>query len=158
MGKSPEKLPTPTDPSRGDDPLAHELARRLSSIIGRDQRAQVVAQVMSAVYEERFSGPIAHPAHLREYEAICPGAAERIIAMAERNLDHAQRMQEKTVDGELADIKAGRWFGFAALMVLIVGAIACGLMGQKEIALALLGTGALGTIGAFIRGRGKADS
>jgi uncharacterized membrane protein len=110
---------------------------------------------MSVVYEERFSGPIAHPQHLREYEQICPGAADRIISMAERNLDHAQRMQDKSLDGEIADIRAGRWFGFAALMALIIGAIACGLMGQKEIALALLTTGALGTIGAFIKGRGK---
>lgn len=33
---------------------------------------------------EQFSGPIAHPKHLREYEDIVPGSAERIISMAEK--------------------------------------------------------------------------
>lgn len=110
------------------------------------------------VSEERFSGPIAHPKHLREYEQICPGSADRIIKMAEGQLEHAQSIQDKALTGDIADTKAGRWFGFAALMVLIIGAIICGVLGKDTIALALLGTGALGTIGAFIKGRRGANA
>lgn len=73
--------------------------------------------------------------------------------MAERNLDHAHRMQEKALEGDIQDTKDGRRYGFLALCLLIIGAIVSAYMGNNELALAFLGTSALGVIGAFIRGK-----
>ena len=40
-------------------------------------------------------GPLPPPADLREYDSIVPGAADRIIAMAESRVAHQQRMEEQ---------------------------------------------------------------
>ncbi|WP_188512639.1 DUF2335 domain-containing protein [Blastomonas aquatica] len=119
------------------------------------QQAQVVAQMVSFVSEERFSGPIAHPRHLKEYEAICPGAADRIISMAEGNLAHAQDIQTLAIQADIDDAKAGRLYGFLALMALIIAAGVSAFLGNELMASAFLGAGVLGVVGQLIKGRGS---
>lgn len=143
----------PAEPD--DSELAEEIARRLESIIPKGQQAQVVAQVVSIFEQERFSGPIAHPRHLREYENILPGSAERIIAMAESNLDHRQRMQDKAIQADIDDTRSGRNLGFAAFCLLIVCAMICVALGEIVAAGFFLGAAAIGAVGRFIDGRNK---
>ena len=73
--------------------------------------------------------------------------------MAERNLDHAQSMMETALQGDIADTRQGRWFGFAALSLLIIAAAVVGLMGQPVLAGLFLGAGVLGVISQLIRGK-----
>ncbi|WP_185829282.1 DUF2335 domain-containing protein [Sphingomonas ginkgonis] len=113
--------------------------------------------MIGLVAEERFSGPIAHPRHLREYESILPGSADRIISMAESNLQHNHDMQRMALDGDIKDTRDGRLYGFLALALLIVGAILSAYLGHEKLAIAFLGAGALGTVGAIIRGRKGGD-
>jgi len=70
-----------------------------------------VAQV-SATY----SGPIPLPAHLREYEQVLPGSADRILAMAEDEAHH-----RRTSEGRL--IRLSEWGLLAALLIALVGVI-----------------------------------
>jgi uncharacterized membrane protein len=159
LGKPPEK-PRPIKPQADaeTDLFAQELAKRLDSIIPQAQRGQVIAQVVSLMVSERFSGPIAHPKHLREYEEICPGSADRIIKMAEGQIEHGKAMQDKALSGDIEDMRDGRKYGFLALAGLIIGAVICAYLDKQILAGAFLGTGALGTVGAFIQGRsGKGD-
>jgi uncharacterized membrane protein len=133
VAKPPLKAGNSPKESLDEDGLfASEIAKRVSAIVGRDKAPQVTAQVV-ALFSERFSGPIAHPRHLREYEDIVPGAADRIIRMAEDALIHQKKMEEIALLANVKDSKDGRLFGFAAL--------------------AFLGTDVLGTIGAFINGK-----
>jgi uncharacterized membrane protein len=161
LSKPPERA-TKSKPPQFDgeelDDLAQEIAKRIGNVVPRGpQQAQVVAQMVSLVSEERFSGPIAHPKHLREYEDICPGAADRIIAMAEANLAHAQAMQTTAISGDIADVKAGRAYGFWALIALIASAGGATYLGHEVLAAAFLGTGALGVVGQLIQGRKRPD-
>lgn len=157
MGKPPEKRSTPTSQSEvtDGDPLAAELAKRLSSLLPGRERAQVIAQVTSLVLEERFSGPLPHPRHLQQYDDILPGLGRELVDMAHNSLAHSQELQAEAMRADIADMKEARRLGFAALLVLIIGAIICGAMGKDTIALALLGAGVIGTIGQVIRGRGR---
>jgi uncharacterized membrane protein len=158
VGKPPERkqqVPAKADPQRDD--IAEEVTRRIGSLVQGGQRNQVIAQMVSLVTEERFSGPIAHPKHLREYDEICPGAADRIISMAERNMAHHHSVQTMAVSSDISDARAGLWFGFAALVALIAGAAFSVWMNNTALALAFLGTGAIGTIAKFIRGRNGTD-
>ena len=75
--------------------------------------------------------------------------------MVESNLAHSQELQSRALDADIADMKEGRRLGFAALVILMIGAIVCGLLGKDTIALALLGATVIGTIGTLIKGRGK---
>lgn len=147
--KSHSRNITPSDA----DPFTAELEKRISQIVGRDQATQVIAQVITLFQEERFSGPIAHPKHLREYEKIHPGAADRIIAMAEDALKHNRMMQEKALKADVEDTKDGRKYGFCALSLLIISALISGLFDHEYLAGGFLTTGALGTVAIFIKGR-----
>jgi uncharacterized membrane protein len=147
----------PKEPLNEDDLFASEIAKRVSAVVGRDKASQVTAQVVS-LFSERFSGPIAHPRHLREYDEIVPGAADRIISMAEDALIHQKKMEEIALQATINDVKDGRRFGFAALVLLIVSALVCGIYGYQILAGAFLGAGALGTIGAFINGKVQKNS
>lgn len=157
MSKPPEKRNPPTNvPARVEiDPVVEEITKRISNLIPVQQRAQVVAQVISLVKEERFSGPIPHPKHFEEYERILPGSGRELLDMAKSNLTHSQDLQSRALGADIDDMKEGRRLGFAALVVLMVGAIICGLLNKDTIALALLGATVVGTIGQLIKGRGK---
>lgn len=156
MAKPPAKNEGSARPPETEilDPIAEEIQRRVSSLVSKQQAAQVTSQMVSLFKEERFSGPIAHPNHLRAYEEIVPGSAERIIAMAEKGMEHNQKMDAEFLQANVNDTKMGRWFGFGALMALIVAALWTGLAGHTVLAGLFLGAGALGTVGVFVRGRG----
>lgn len=79
MAKAPEKKSSGKGNVAEDDPFIAEVIKRVSSVVGRERAAQVATQIIALYQEERFSGPIAHPKHLREYEEIVPGSADRII-------------------------------------------------------------------------------
>lgn len=157
LGKPPEKLNLPTNSSKDGDPFAEELAKRIGSIVSGPQRNQVIAQVVSFVKEERFSGPLPHPKHFGEYDAHVPGSGNRLLAMVEGNLQHSQELQTRALEADIDDRKEGRRLGFAALVILMIGAIICGILGKDMIALALLGATVVGTIGTLIKGRGNGD-
>jgi uncharacterized membrane protein len=63
-----------------------------------------------------FSGPIPLPTHLREYEQVLPGSADRIVAMAEAEAHH-----RRTSEGRL--IRLSEWGLLAALLIALVGMI-----------------------------------
>ena len=84
------------------------------------------------------SGPLPLPSELREYEAILPGAAERIFTMAENEQSHRIRRENKELDLELTAIETvragadnefklgivGSLFGFTLGLVGTVGGLA----------------------------------
>jgi uncharacterized membrane protein len=102
---------------------------------------------------ESFSGPIAHPRHLREYESIEPGAANRIIAMAEKQQDHVLALESTAINAEIADRKLGMWLGFSALVLLLSFSALFGYLDRPIIAGLFLTAAAIGSVTAFIRGR-----
>lgn len=104
--------------------------------------------------EERyFKGPIAHPRHLEHYEKVCPGAADRIIAMAENEQTARNDWVSKNQSAEHADKQRGMYCGLVAFFVLIAAAVFCGWIGQPILGGSFLATGVLGAVGLFINGR-----
>ncbi len=60
----------------------------------------------------QYSGPIPPPAHLEKYESILPGAADRIISMAESQAKHRQEIENKVISSDVKNSTLGLWFGF----------------------------------------------
>ncbi len=54
-----------------------------------------------------YSGPIPPPQMMAEYEKALPGAADRIIKMAEKQEEHRHYLEKKTVDSESRDSLLG---------------------------------------------------
>jgi uncharacterized membrane protein len=153
QGKSESKATELSTSNGYGAEIAEELAKRIGSLVPSGQKAQVIAQVVSYVQQEKFSGPIAHPKHLREYEEICPGAADRIISMAENNLEHSHTFESAALNADIKDGQDGRRFGFAAFICIIAAAAFATWLENNALAIAFLGTGVLGVVGQFIQGK-----
>ena len=141
-------------PSRPEENgLREALDQKIGPLVPQNQRGEVVNRVYTMLVSERFSGPMPHPRHLREYEDILPGSAERILSMAERSLDHNATMEETALTAAIDDRKRGMRYGLAAFIASLVTASALAYFGQTPVAIAVLSTAVLGAVAAFINGR-----
>lgn len=100
---------------------SQELQKKDDSQGNDDQL--VKAGVVAGRFES-FSGPLPPPTVLEKYDQILPGAAERIIKMAERQSEHRRGMEAKNLNSDIINSKLGLAFGFIIAMTgIISGAI-----------------------------------
>lgn len=150
-GKSPAAK-TEEKPLSFPTSVQEEIEREVGPLLPQGQREQIVMRLTRVMTSEMFSGPIAHPRHMREYEEILPGSAERIIAMAEKAQSHNQAMENKIIDGTIKISAQAMYLGFLALLILIGGAIYAGTHGNNILAGILLTGGVLTGATSLIRG------
>lgn len=83
-------------------------------------------QQLSTVHQS-FSGPMPPPALFREYDQILPGAAERIMAMAEKEQQHRHvvvgKVAEKIAEGENQYRRAGARGAHSIIGMLVLGGL-----------------------------------
>ena len=80
-------------------------------------------KVILTEISQSFSGPLPPPDILRQFDEVVPGAAERIIKMAEDQSLHRRSLEAKVIHSGVTDSKRGLWFG------LIMGLSGFGLVG-----------------------------
>lgn len=153
MGKVP--APAQNESSIGAVATIEErIERELKGKVLERDIPSVASRITKIAVSEQFSGPMPHPKHLREYDQILPGAAERILSMAERNLDHNMQSNRTALEAEIDDRKRGMYFGFFSLVFLIGGGFGSLFVTDNPIVPGIfLGTAALGAVGMFVRGR-----
>lgn len=89
------------------------------SIEGKEPGARGIIAAQQTV----FAGPLPHPSILKGYEEVLPGAADRIITMAEQQSHHRQQLESKVI--RFDELKSVLGLVFAFLIVIaafIVGA------------------------------------
>jgi uncharacterized membrane protein len=122
------------------------------------------AQKPASITAAHWSGPLPPPAALEQFETIVPGAAERILALAESEHAHRVSAERSALQAEIDDDAAcraferrGQWMGFTVSVGSVLGAAAVALSdGPISVALALLGVPLMGVARALISGR-RAD-
>lgn len=144
-------------PSDVLDPLQEQLNRQVGDLLPAGSRQEILRRITTVVHSEQFSGPIAHPKHLREYEEILPGSADRIIAMAEAQQQHMISMDNKVVDKEYGDRRWGMVIGAVMFSSLIACALISAVSGNNIAAGMFLGAAAIGGVGLFVNGRKTSD-
>lgn len=101
---------------------------------------------------QSFSGPLPHPDLLAKYNLAVPNAAERIIAMAEKQSEHRQALETRVI---ASDIRLS-FLGLIFALILSVGGIASSayLINQgRELGGGILGGSSMATLaGIFIYG------
>lgn len=102
---------------------------------------------------EQFAGPIPHPETLRQYNEILPGAADRILAMAENESEHQKSMDKNAMDLKSRENKRGQYLAMATVIVAFSAATACAYMGSQAAAAIIGGTTVVGLVTVFITGR-----
>lgn len=154
--QTPKQSPsTPSETESPRDGVRAEIARQIGPLLPKQGRDTIVERISSIVIQESFSGPIAHPRHLREYEEILPGSAERIIRMAEERNHHHMSMDREALAAEVADRKLGMWLGAGLFFALIaVGGLLGYITANPYLAGIFVSAAVLSSgIGLFIRGR-----
>jgi uncharacterized membrane protein len=167
MAKSPS-LPA-NRAAQPDDPRAeaagtaltrvNEIREKVEETIGPlvqggQARVQVVERVTQMMSAEVFRGPIPHPKHIQAYEDACPGAADRIIRMAETAQQRREDREDKLIQNEYDDRRIGLYLGFFSLLSMVLGGIFLVYNDKVLIGGSLLGAAVLGTVvGSFVHGR-----
>ena len=75
--------------------------------------------VVNSLHQEYFSGPLPHPTILNEYEKICPGLADRIVAMAEKDQKHNIDIRQKSLEYQGRDSLLGSLFAFSTIFIAL---------------------------------------
>ncbi|MBI1812975.1 DUF2335 domain-containing protein [Candidatus Peregrinibacteria bacterium] len=74
--------------------------------------------------EQYFSGPIPPASELAKYEQACSGAANRIIAMAEKQEAHRHTLESTVISSNVKNERLGMHYAFMLTGVLMIfGAI-----------------------------------
>lgn len=108
----------------------------------KNRRRNLAASKSNEIITQTFSysGPIPPPQALQQYEHIFPGAAERILKMAENQAAHRQALENKLVDSNIGNSRRGQYFGLIIGMTGLIATVIFALLGHTILA------GAIGTI------------
>lgn len=125
---------------------------KLFNSFGRQPPVGMVVQ-QTMIEANMWQGPLPQPEHLERFNAVVPGAAERIIAMAERQQAHRITLEDHAVKEQLTQSGRGQIFG----LIIGVGGIALaaylGHLGFHTAAGSVGGITLSGLAIAFIVGR-----
>jgi uncharacterized membrane protein len=119
---------------------------------GRPHSQVSVQKQSQSLSIQRHQGPLPHPSILQEYDNIVPGAAERIICMAEGQAKHRQELERAVIKSDIEDSKRGLYLGFIIGVVAIIAGTACILQGQTIAGGVMGGSAVPGLAAVFVYG------
>jgi uncharacterized membrane protein len=93
------------------------------------------------------------PEHLARYDTIVPGAAARILQMAEQDAEHQRAMERNALAAAVADRARGQFFGLAIGLGALGAAVILGLYGNAWAGTLLGGSTIVGLVTVFVVGR-----
>jgi uncharacterized membrane protein len=100
-----------------------------------------------------FSGPLPPPEILQKYDVVLPGAAERILKMAESQHRHRQELEKKVIDADTLSQTAGMVLGFVIAMTAIGGGIWLTSIGKSGAGLTSIIAALAALVGVFVYGK-----
>lgn len=95
------------------------------------------------------TGPIPPPEQLAAYEQIVPGAANRILIMAEQE----QRVRHSILTVQVRQSARGQWMAFTLALCFLAASVWVTLAGFQIVGGILCGTTLLGIVAIFITGQ-----
>ena len=93
------------------------------------------------------------PSILEGYERLLPGAAERILAMAEADTKHQHEIELAALRAADGEIKRGQIFAFIIGLTALGASMLALAMGSPTVAGIIGGTTVVGLVSVFIVGR-----
>ena len=116
------------------------------------QNSQGSKKSLEIHQSQYFSGPLPPPEILKKFDEIVPGAAERIIKMAEGQFEHRTQLEKKVIDSDIARSKWGQVLGFVIAIVGLFSSVLISIYGDAIVAGAI-GVGTLASlVGVFMYG------
>ena len=103
--------------------------------------------------QSTFSGPMPPPAVLEGYNRLIPGAAERILVMAEEDAKHQREIELAALRAANNEVARGQIFGFVIGLAALGASMLALYMGAPAVAGVIGGTTVVGLVSVFIVGR-----
>jgi uncharacterized membrane protein len=119
----------------------------------RAQEREIHVAQFYAAQLSYWSGPTPSPEVLRQYEEILPGAADRIISMAERQSEHRQQLETTALGNGHERALFGAKLGFTLGAMAIAGGLWLATHGQELGGYAVMLATVTGLAGVFVYGR-----
>ncbi len=94
--------------------------------------------ITATAEERRISGPIPPPDILAEYERVVPGAADRILTMAEGQQKHRHQLENKVTDHNIDRTNRGQKLTFVLSLVVFIGAVIIAVFGNPAWAFSIM--------------------
>lgn len=101
---------------------------------------------------EIYSGPLPKPSDLQKYDRIVPGAAERIIGMAERQAEHRQFLEKTVVTTDAKRADKGLYVGAFVALCVLGGAVFLIYNGHDAAGATVASLDIVGLVSVFIYG------
>ena len=119
-----------------------------------ESKKEEVKEALMIIRSEMYSGPIPPPEALARYEEIQPGAADRILKMAEKQQEHRMALETKAIGGQVDQSKRGQLFGFILVFVCIAVAVFFAVyFGMTAFAVTFLCVTMVSVVGLFVTGK-----
>lgn len=135
---------SPVDESVDMKEIVQDLEKR--------PKKELVKEIIRLERNE-YSGPIPPPELLGGYEKILPGAADRILAMAEKQADHRRAMEKTVVESGSRDSKLGLICGTIVCISVMVVGLLLSLITEAAVVGAFMSLSSLASlVGVFIYG------
>ncbi|MBS0014698.1 MAG: DUF2335 domain-containing protein [Desulfobacterales bacterium] len=93
------------------------------------------------------------PELLGGYEDVLPGAAERIMVMAEGESAHQKEMERFAIELKSRENKRGQYLAMATVVVAFSAATTCAYFGAETAAAIIGGATLVGLVTVFVTGR-----
>ena len=106
-----------------------------------------------AQVSQSYSGPIPPPQILEEFERIIPGAAERILHMAEENGKHQREMERSALNMVADTTRRGQRYGLLIGLTAFVTCIIALWLGSEGTAMTIGGVTIVGLVAVFVTSR-----
>lgn len=84
-------------------------------------QGKIVAFSQKRTMGMEFSGPMPPPVIMEGYEKVLPGAAERILKMAEHQEQHRHKMEKRIIFSETFQPICGMVFAFIIVLITFLG-------------------------------------
>jgi len=86
---------------------------------GQHPGGQLVQHTQQTIYQ----GPLPQPEHFSAYERVLPGAADRILKMAENQAGHRQGLERRALTGDLIRAMMGTVLAYITFAGAMAGAV-----------------------------------
>lgn len=133
MDKDNQNTPAPAQENLPED------VNKILDQLPEDQR-RVLMGTMIAMEQKMYSGPLPPAEEIEAYERTCPGAADRIITMTEKSLDHRIANEKLIVREETKQSGRGQILGFILAIFFGIIALVLALTGHEILAGIIAGT------------------
>ncbi len=161
-----EQIPTPPDPARPPDACrlpepstapdaVFVSAPKFDGITFPYTTATLTGSVVSV--KSSWQGPYPSPEAVERFEAILPGAFDRILRMAEENQRSENLLNQRAQTYLRDDIRRSHYFGAAVSTLAVCCSTACALTDHPTAAVALVGIPVMAVAKGFLAPR-KADT